>query len=81
MKSSMPVTLTERTLLVVKSSSRCDTMVTLPPLSITTLFGSRNQVIFGNGMDLARQVNVAVSPSNSGPVGWGSSVTATEAAE
>ena len=80
-KSSSPVTLTERTLLVVKSSSCWETMVISSPLSISILFGSRNQVIFGNGMDLARHVKFAMSPRISGPVDWGSSVMVTKAAE
>jgi len=80
-KSSSPVTLTERTLLMVKSSSCWDTMVISSPLSISILFSSLNQVIFGNGMDLTRHVKFAMSPRISGPVDWGSSVMLTKAAE
>ena len=58
-----------------------DTMVTSSPLSISILLGSRNQVIFGNGMDLAQHETFAMSPRISGPVDWGSSMMLTKAAE
>ena len=84
-KSSSPVTLTERTLRVVKLSSgcNCDIMLMSSPLSSTPTaipFWNWNQVMFGDGIDLAWHVNMAISPTSTGPVGWGSSVMLTMAA-
>ena len=84
-KSSSPVTLTERTLLVVKLSSGCDcdVMIISSPLSTSPTaipFWNWNQVMVGGGIDLARHVNTAVSPTSTGPVDWGSSVMFTMAA-
>ena len=84
-KSSSPVTLTEKTLRVTKLSSSCDcdVIVMSSPLSTSPTsipFWNHNQVMVGGGIDLARHMNTAVSPTSTGSMDWGSSVMFTMAA-